>query len=138
MSRRLINIQLFRGDEVIKVNDIIDSYPCISTYMLHIPRKSIYECYERPSHAKVSIWNTWYNWLESWGCKWYGVSSYNCMQFTISALVELPTLEKDVNRYYDLYVTKCRSELTPTVYLSNGKQSIPDYSEFMNLHKLFN
>lgn len=138
MSRRLINIQLFRGDEVIKVNNLIDKYPCVSSFMLHIPCSDIHSCYGRPSYAKMKIWDTWKQWLESWGCKFYGISSYNSMQFTISALIELPTLEKGVNRYYHLHVTKSRSELTPSVYLSNGEQSMPDYSEFINLSKLFN
>ena len=49
---------------------------------------SIYDVYDRPSIEKVRIWNKWYNgwYVRNYHTGWMGVSAFNKMTFSISAL----------------------------------------------------
>ena len=66
-------------------------------------------CYDRPSEAKRYIYDRWMRWcLDVEGLSWFGIQSYNCMMFTLSGLYY--DIKED--KYYYLYITKTRQELT--------------------------
>ena len=44
--------------------------------------KTLYEAYERPSQAKVSIYNKWVEYAKKVDANNYGIASFNCMMFT--------------------------------------------------------
>lgn len=68
---------------------------------------AIYNCYDRPSEYKVAIWNDWLKWArETDGVTGFEISSYNCMQFTISGFY----VDENGNEY-NIYITKSRNEL---------------------------
>lgn len=61
--------------------------------------KTMYQCYNRPSQEKESIYNYYYNLLLN-NCDSvlsYGVRSYNTFMITLNAIIE-----KDNKRYYVL------------------------------------
>ena len=63
-------------------------------------------CYNRPSQAKISIYNTWYNTITNDSdilC--FGVGSHNCNIFTINSIIKLH------NKKYYIYITKTRQEI---------------------------
>lgn len=64
---------------------------------------AIYKVYERPSQIKVSIWHDWRNWGLCHEILGLEISSYNCMQFTITGLAEID------GEYYNLRITKCHN-----------------------------
>ena len=62
-------------------------------------------CYARPSQAKRSIYNTWYNAiLNDSDILCYGVGSYNCNIFTINSIIKLH------NKKYFLHITPTKNE----------------------------
>ena len=70
---------------------------------------SLESCYGRPSDAKRSIYESWVRWTSDVeGLSRFGIQSYNCMMFTLSGLYYDIKEEK----YYYLYITKTRQELT--------------------------
>lgn len=149
MSRKLINLALFRGDEVIQVNKVLTGYNTLDDLLsVFNNTRSIYDCYEKPSRFKVGIYNDWKGMVEEHDrnmgyntkvtSRCFTVSSYNCMQFTLSALVVLPHYaHNDVGRVYSLCVTKCNSFLYPTKFLSDGTIEHPTYTEYVYLSKLY-
>lgn len=51
--------------------------------------RTIYDCYDRPSHAKQSIYDSWLNWYTEDTqdrVDYFGVSGYNCMSFSLQAI----------------------------------------------------
>ena len=67
--------------------------------------KGIYQCYAKPSQAKISIYNIWYNTITNDSdilC--YGVGSYNCNIFTINSIIKLH------NKKYYLHITPTKNE----------------------------
>lgn len=62
-------------------------------------------CYNRPSQAKINIYNTWYNTIaNNSDILSFGVGSYNCNIFTINAIIKLH------NKNYYLHITPTRNE----------------------------
>ena len=149
MSRKLVKLNLFRGDEVIQVNKMVDRYNTLDDLIrVYDTTLDIHDCYERPSIYKIGIYNDWKGMVEEHDrnmgyntkvtSRCFTVSSYNCMQFTLSALVVLPHYaHNDVGRVYSLYVTKCNSFLYPTKFLSDGTIEHPTYTEYVYLSKLY-
>lgn len=63
-------------------------------------RRSIYDCYNRPSDAKIAIWSEWRDYFHDFiGTLDFTVSSYNCNFFTIKSLFDW-----EGKRYY-AYIT---------------------------------
>ena len=64
--------------------------------------RTIWECYERPSETKESIYKKWLDWYTDQGeeIDYFGVSSYNSMCFTLQALYF------DGVFYYELRITR--------------------------------
>ena len=50
--------------------------------------RTIYDCYDRPSDTKVSIYKMWDEWAYMNDVKYFGISSYSGFQFTLQGLVE--------------------------------------------------
>lgn len=50
--------------------------------------RTIYQCYERPSTAKVHIYKEWEEWAYLNDVQYFGVSSYSGFQFSLQGLVE--------------------------------------------------
>lgn len=44
--------------------------------------KTLYEAYDRPSQAKVGIYNEWCEYAKKVNASNYGIASYNIMMFT--------------------------------------------------------
>ena len=61
------------------------------------------ECYDRPSPAKQEIYGHWLDWAFACGVHYFGVSGYNCMQFTLQGL-----LHHEGHRYV-IRITKSRN-----------------------------
>ena len=80
-------------------------------YMDLLPQcRDINDCYERPSSYKVEIYNDWRDWYAENDCvKSMTVSSYNCMQFTLSGCIDLD------GQLYVYYISKARQELYPVI-----------------------
>lgn len=49
--------------------------------------RTIYDCYDRPSTTKVSIWKEWEEWAYLNDVAYFGVSSYSGWQFSLQGLV---------------------------------------------------
>ena len=55
----------------------------------HYSGRDIWDCYERPSRSKENIYEKWLKWYSDApenALDMFGVSSYNCMQFSLQAL----------------------------------------------------
>lgn len=65
-----------------------------------ITRRSVWDCYERPSHYKEAIYVDWLAWFNH-GDGYMTVQSYNCNFFTITGYI---TDTKTNKRYY-CYIT---------------------------------
>ena len=76
----------------------------------YFKRLTLDDCYERPSVYKFDIYNSWMNWGYKNGVEYFGISSYNCMMFTLSGLYT----DNNGQQYY-MYITKTRQELTPII-----------------------
>ena len=64
---------------------------------------TVYDCYERPSEAKVNIYKEWKQWADNTpNVLYFEVSSYNCMQFTLSALYH----DVENEAWFSLYITR--------------------------------
>lgn len=62
-------------------------------------------CYNRPSQAKISIYNIWYNTISNDSdILDFGVGSYNCNIFTINSIIKLH------NKKYYLHITPTKNE----------------------------
>ena len=62
-------------------------------------------CYNRPSQAKISIYNTWFNTISNASdILDFGVGSYNCNIFTINSIIKLH------NKKYYLHITPTKNE----------------------------
>ena len=133
MSKRNVYVNLFRGDEVILVNRVCK----YSRYS--IKQLDVYDCYYRPSKAKVSIYTNWVHWLDGYTVYAdYGIQSYNGFHFTFGAYVALPVYDTGNKRIYRLYVTHTRSELIPTKsFVGDCDEHEIDYNEFKYLEKLY-
>lgn len=69
----------------------------------HVPsviQRTIFECYDKPSSTKQSIYNNWEKWFIYNGILNFGVESYNCNFFTLGSVCVY-----DGKRYY-LYITR--------------------------------
>jgi hypothetical protein len=71
--------------------------------------RTIYDCYDRPSEVKLSIYNEWLDWYT--GCDddtvdYFGVSSYNGFNFSLQALAEVD------GYYYLISITKANNTAT--------------------------
>ena len=74
----------------------------------NISFRDLWDCYDRPSDTKVSIWKSWCNWFyNNLDCINVGVCSYNCTMFTIEAVAYVEELDD----YYYFYITKTRQEI---------------------------
>ena len=70
-----------------------------------ISRRNIFDCYERPSSYKVSIYQDWLTWfIDNDG--YCGVCSYNCNFFTIQGYVT----DKETGKRYYCYITKVHNK----------------------------
>lgn len=62
----------------------------VKWHTTHYIARSLYECYERPSDAKIGIFEEW----EEWAAQTYpvvyqfGITSYNGFRFTLGALYD--------------------------------------------------
>lgn len=66
---------------------------------------SLESCYARPSQAKISIYNIWYNTIANTSnILHFGVGSYNCHMFTINSIIKLH------NKKYYLHITPTKNE----------------------------
>ena len=71
-------------------------------------------CYNRPSQAKISIYNSWYNTIaNNSDILDFGVSSYNCNIFTINSIIKLQ------NKKYYLHITPVKNECYKVVELGD-------------------
>lgn len=105
MRKRLF-IQLFRGDEEILTNKLID-VPVIKN-------RSFWDVYKSASQAKIEAWNKWYTWLFCWTHGNNICVRGNTFTFSIETLIELPVGVNNWWRVYHIKVTKDNSILTPT------------------------
>lgn len=73
--------------------------------------KSLYQCYDHPSFAKIGIYDDWYDWFAKNGSRNYdhGVESYNCMQFTYGGFIEIDGI------LYRAHITKSYNRLYKVV-----------------------
>lgn len=68
--------------------------------------RTIWECYDRPSTTKVSIYKEWLDWAVLNDVQYFGVSSYSGFQFSLQGLVEhegkmyLLAITKSANKAY--------------------------------------
>ena len=70
-----------------------------------VARRTVDDCYERPSSYKRAIFEDWWQWFNKNG-GYCGVASYNCMQFTIEGVV----FDKDTQEEYYCYITKAHNK----------------------------
>ncbi len=74
----------------------------------HVSSRDIWDCYNKPSVTKITIWKSWYNWFyNNLHDVDMGVCSYNCMMFTIEAVAYV----EELGDYYYFYITKTRQEI---------------------------
>ena len=67
--------------------------------------EAIFNCYDRPSLAKIGIWNSWLKWArDTDGIVAFEITSYNCMQFTIGG-----GYVDDNGDEYVLYITRAHN-----------------------------
>lgn len=70
---------------------------------------TVYDCYGRPSQAKVDIYETWRQWADNTpNVLYFEVSSYNTFQFTLSALYH----DVDNEEWYQLDITSAHNTAT--------------------------
>lgn len=82
----------------------LDTKETVST-SISIKRRTVDDCYERPSSYKREIFEDWWRWfIENGG--YCGVASYNCMQFTIEGVV----FDKETQEEYYCYITKAHNK----------------------------
>lgn len=69
--------------------------------------KSLYQCYNSPSFAKIGIYDEWYDWFVKNGCNRYehGIVGYNCMQFSYGGFIEIDGI------LYYAHITKAYNRL---------------------------
>ena len=77
----------------------------------------LYNCYQHPSIYKHNIYYFWSDFVcrisDDYPIKYvysYGVKTYNCMQFTFGADIDI--YYNDWERKARIYITKTRQELT--------------------------
>ena len=78
----------------------------IFSHDIYESRRTIYDCYDKPSQAKVAIWESWVDWalyIDTEAMLW--VNSFNYNMFTISGIIGT-----EIGVCY-LYITKTRQEL---------------------------
>ena len=66
-------------------------------------RRTIWDCYNRPSATKENIYRNWENWAYQNNLALFGVRSYNCNVFTLECVY---ITANDGNLYY-LEITPC-------------------------------
>ena len=94
------NRNIMIGDSTFKIKGIIDMQD-----LKGLRFDKLDSCYARPSQAKISIYNTWYNTIANdSNILDFGVGSYNCNIFTINAIIKLH------NKKYYLHITPTRNE----------------------------
>ena len=71
----------------------------------HNGNRGVFACYERPSRIKVGIYEYWADWASENNVFDFGVSSYNCMMFTLSGKIIID------GGLYAIYITKNRQEI---------------------------
>lgn len=70
-------------------------------YLERYKGRTIYDCYERPSVYKEAIYSDWLCWLRTTvNVGYFGVTGYNCMQFSLGALAWID------DKYYLLRITR--------------------------------
>ena len=69
-----------------------------------ISRETIDYAYERPSRTKRVIFTYWQRWFYE-GDGFCGISSHNCMMFTLEGIVT----DKETNKQYYCYITKAHN-----------------------------
>lgn len=73
--------------------------------------RDLFDCYERPSMRKQSIWYSWLEWASMLpGSCQLCVSSFNAQFFTIRGL----WCREDGKKYF-LYITKTRQEISEVI-----------------------
>ena len=50
--------------------------------------RTIYDCYDKPAMAKISIYNDWLKWAYENNVEYFGISSYNGFRFSLQGLIE--------------------------------------------------
>ena len=97
-------------------SNAIDAYNHRSTY------KDIYDAYQRPSAAKVSIWNEWVSWWrdvnifnDTYEVHNLRIGSASCFMFTVCAIVREFDVDENGNYLavatYIMRVTKAHNYL---------------------------
>lgn len=73
--------------------------------------RTLYKCYDRPSFAKIRIYDYWYDWFNDNGVKYleHGIVSHNCMQFSYGGFVSLN------GQLYYAHITKAYNRLYKVV-----------------------
>ena len=73
--------------------------------------RTLYQCYDKPSFAKINIYDFWYDYFSKNGAKDFnhGIVSYNCMQFTYGGYIEYN------NQLYYAHITKAYNRLYKVV-----------------------
>lgn len=72
------------------------------------PRKDLYSHYEKPSKAKIGIWNAWVDWALESPVNCLTVTSANTWQFTISAVLYDPETDEDLGL---IHITSAHNRL---------------------------
>ena len=76
----------------------------------HRERVDLFDCYERPSHAKMDIYSDWLEWcLNTEGMSFPTITSYNTSQFTIGATYTDP----ETLKHYIIEITKKHNRVYP-------------------------
>ena len=79
-------------------------------YLERYQHRDIWDCYDKPSTTKVSIYNEWLQWYTEQGNEidYFCVTSYNCMQFSLGALY----FDNNTNTFYILSITASHNTAT--------------------------
>ena len=102
--------EFHNGDTVTISNKTFEICKPITSNNIYINTRDIYDCYSNPSVYKKSIYEQWAHWfIHERNCFRFGVSSYNCMQFSISAL----TWVEELGCECYLHITKAHNYLSP-------------------------
>lgn len=100
MNKIKTNKNIMIGDRTFNIKGIIDMKD-----LKGLKFDRLESCYARPSQAKVSVYNIWYNTIANDSdILDFGVGSYNCNIFTINAIVNID------NKKYYLHITPTKRE----------------------------
>ena len=115
MKKLTINGIVF---EVVNSKKYPTTVESVNRYMDRFTGRSLWDCYDRPSEIKESIWDNWRYWMHDsnvneneYSVQYMQVSSYNSMMFTIDALV----FDKQDYIKYFLHITPTHNYAYPVV-----------------------